>query len=411
MPDVNMPDPGIRDAPPAAPPDASDASPSGKRGHRTLWIALTVLVVLAAGGGGAWWWFKDRTPPPAPAEAPTKVSAVTVAPRTVPIYRSFPAATEALRSVTIQALVTGYLIERGAADGADVQPGALLYRIDPRDYQASLDFAVAQRDQSVASLRYSRANQGRNQVLARDGWVSQNTSDQSTSVFQAGEGSVAANTASLQAAAVNLNRTEIRAPFAGRISRSLVYEGSLISVAGTTLNTLVQLDPILVSFNPAETNLDQIVHEQARKPIETAVSVGGGAPDHTGTLTFVDNQVDRTTGTILVRATIANPDRLLLPGQYVTARLHLGDLDGALLVPQTAVGASQIGRTLMVVGEGGKAEQRVVKLGDTYGDMVVVTDGLKAGDQVITGQLQKLRPGAPVQVEAPDAAPKQHSGA
>ncbi len=407
MPDINMPVPGVRDAPLAVPPDAPGAGPPGKRGHRALWIALGVVLVLAAGGGGAWWWFKGRTPPPAPAEAPMKVPVVTVAPRTVPVYRSFPAATEALRSVTIQALVTGYLIERGAADGADVQPGALLYRIDPRDYQASLAQAQGQRDQSVASLSYSRASQGRNQTLARDGWVSKDTSDQATSTFQAGQGSVAANTASMQAAAVNLSRTEIRAPFAGRISRSLVHEGSLISVAGTTLNNLVQLDPILVSFNPAEVNLDQIAREQARKPIETAVSVGGGTPDHAGTLTFIDNQVDRTTGTILVRATIANPDRILLPGQYVTARLHLGDQDGALLVPQTAVGASQIGRTLMVVGEGGKAEQRMVKLGDTHGDMVVITDGLKAGDQVITGQLQKLKPGAPVQVETPDAAPKE----
>jgi len=183
-----------------------------------------------------------------------------------------------------------------------------------------------------------------------------------------------------------------------------VFEGGLISIAGATLDTLVQLDPILVSFNPVEANLDLITREQARAPIEAAVSVGGDAPGqsggHTGTLTFIDNQVDRTTGTILVRATIANPDHALLPGQYVTARLHLGDRDGALLVPQSAVGASQIGRTVMVVGEGGKAEQRVVKLGDTYGDDIVVTDGIKAGDQVITGQLQKLRPGSPVQVEA-----------
>ena len=179
-----------------------------------------------------------------------------------------------------------------------------------------------------------------------------------------------------------------------------MFEGSLISVAGATLNTLVQLDPIYVSLNPAEADLVAINRTQAHGPIDTAVSVGGSAPDHTGPLTFIDNQVDRTTGTILVRATIANPDHALLPGQYVTARLHLGDQDGALLVPQDAVGASQIGRTVMVVGADSKAEQRVVKLGDTYDDMVVVTDGLKAGDRVITGQLQKLRPGAPVQAEA-----------
>lgn len=101
-----------------------------------------------------------------------------------------------------------------------------------------------------------------------------------------------------------------------------------------------------------------------------------------------------------MRATIANPDHALLPGQYVTARLHLGDRDGALLVPQDVVGSSQIGRTAMIVGDGDKVEQRTVKLGDTYGDLVVITDGLKAGKRVITGHLQKLQPGMPVKPEA-----------
>lgn len=395
MPDANMPD--LR---PARPP--AEAAPPPAMGRR-LWAALLVLVVLAAGASGAWWWFKGRAQPQAQAQPPMPVPVMTAAAHTVPIYRSFPAVTEALRAVTIQARVTGYLIGREAEDGADVPEGALLYRIDPKDYQAALAQAQGQRDQSIASLSYSRVSQGRNQVLAREGWASRDTSDQATSTFQQGQASVATNTAAMQAAALNLSRTEIRAPFAGRISRSQVFEGSLISIAGATLNTLVQLDPILVSFNPAEANLGLINQVRARAPIETTVATGGGAPDHAGPLTFIDNQVDRTTGTILVRATIANPDRALLPGQYVTARLHLGDWDGALLVPQTAVGASQIGRTLMIVGEGDKVEQRVVKLGDTYDDLVVVTDGLKAGERVITGQLQKLKPGVPVKPEAEGA--------
>ena len=184
-----------------------------------------------------------------------------------------------------------------------------------------------------------------------------------------------------------------------------MFEGSLISVAGTTLNTLVQLDPIYVSFNPAESNLGTITHLQGLAPIETAVAVGDGTRRHDGKVTFIDNTVDRTTGTILLRATIANPDRGLLPGQFVTARLHLGDLDNALVVPQSAVGAGQTGRFLLIVGKDGKVEQRVVKLGDSDGDMIVVTDGLAAGDRVITGQLQKLKPGMPVEVAEPAAEP------
>ncbi len=273
-------------------------------------------------------------------------------------------------------------------------------RIDPKDYQAAFAQAQASLALAIASLQYSRVSQGRNQTLARDGWVSQDTSDQANSTFHQGQASLANDEAALKEAALNLSRTEIRAPFAGRISASQVFTGSLISVAGATLNTLVQLDPIYVSFNPAEVNLPAITQEQKRSPIETAVSENGGKPIHSGTLTFIDNQVSQSTGTILLRATIANPDHALLPGQYVIATLHLGDLQGAVLVPQSAVGATQIGRTLMIVGEGNKVEQRLVKLGDNDGDRVVVTDGLKPGERVITGQLQKIRPGSVVQLEA-----------
>jgi multidrug efflux system membrane fusion protein len=389
MPDVNTPD--FHQA-------LGQDAPRPGRSHLALWIILLVLLAVAVAGGAAWWFMRPQqqqaaVPPPMPVPVMTAVA------QTVPIYRSFPGTTQALRTVPIQARVTGYLVEQGALDGADVASGALLYRIDPQDYQAAFAQAQASLAQANASLQYSRVSQGRNQTLAHQGWVSQDMSDQANSTFHQGEASIALDEAALKEAALNLSRTEIRAPFAGRISDSQVFTGSLISVAGATLNTLVQLDPIYVSFNPAEVNLPAITQGQARAPIETAVSQNGGKPSHIGTLTFIDNQVSQSTGTILLRATIANQDHALLPGEYVTVTLHLGDLQGALLVPKSAVGSTQIGRTLMIVGEGNKVEQRLVKLGDSEGEMIVVTDGLKPGERVITGQLQKIRPGAVVQPE------------
>ena len=394
MPDINTPDvhpAGEQDE------DRQDA-PRPARSHRVLWIILPLLLILATAGGVSWW-FMGRTQQQAAAPPPMKVPVMTVVGQTMPIYRSFPGTTQALRTVPIQARVTGYLVEQGAVDGADVASEALLYRIDPQDYQAAFAQAQAALAQANASLQYSRVSQGRNQTLAHQGWVSQDTSDHADSTFHQGQASLANNDAAVKEAALNLSRTEIRAPFAGRISASQVFTGSLISVAGATLNTLVQLDPIYVSFNPAEVNLQAITQGQARAPIETAVSQNGGKPTHVGTLTFIDNQVSQSTGTILLRATIANQDHALLPGEYVTATLHLGDLQGAVLVPQSAVGSTQIGRTLMIVGEGNKVEQRLVKLGDSDGDMIVVTGGLKPGERVITGQLQKIRPGTVVQPE------------
>ena len=219
MPDANMPD--LNSDKSANPDKAAD----GKAGHRGVWITLLVLVVLAAGAG--WWWWEGRTPPQAQTQAqpPMPVPVVIVAPRTVPVYRSFPATTEAVRSVTIQARVTGYLVERGAEDGSYVQAGALLYRIDPRDYQATLAQAQGQQKQSIASLSYSRASQRRNQTLARDGWTSRDNADKADSTLQQDQANLATTTASVQAAALNLSRTEIRAPFAGQISHSQVFQG------------------------------------------------------------------------------------------------------------------------------------------------------------------------------------------
>jgi multidrug efflux system membrane fusion protein len=326
------------------------------------------------------------------------VPVVAVARKTIPIYRDYVGATEAIRTVTLQAKVSGYLAARGAPDGADVGPGELLYRIDPRDFQAALDQVKAQAQRDAAALDYARANQQRNASLSKSGWATKDSYDQVTSALHQSEASLAADQAAIRTAQLNLGYSEIRAPFAGRIGRSLVHEGAMISAAGTSLNTLVQLDPIYATFNPSESELAEIEAYRARGPVVAELlPTGQDQPPFRGTLTFLDNAVDRATGTIVARATIVNPDRRLLPGQFVRIRLRLGDQPDALLVPQVAVGSSQLGKFVYVVGAGGKVEQRLVTTGATDGELVVVAKGLAEGDSVIVGNLQKIGAGAQVQ--------------
>lgn len=373
-------------------------------------LALVVagFVLLDRSGHGA-----GRTEAAGPPPLPVPLAAVDQ--RTVPVYLDYVGTTEAIRKVTLQAKVTGYLEARPAGDGADVEAGQLLYQIDPRDYRAALDQVTAQADRDSAAYAYSRLSQQRNAVLAKDGWVARDTSDQSNSAYRQSQATLAADAASIETAKLNLRYTEIRAPFAGRLGRSAVHEGALINATGTALNTLVQLDPVYVTFNPSETDLAQLHDFRDGKAIEAEVTI----PDqdgkrYQGTLSFLDNTVDRNTGTIVARATIANPDHSLLAGEFVHVRLHVADKPATLLVPQVALGSSQLGKYVYVVADG-KAVQRPVSIGATYGDRVVITKGVSAGESVITGNLQKIAPGAPVepipnQAEAAGKRPPSGTG-
>ena len=334
---------------------------------------------------------EEQRPPSLP------VPVVAVVKKPVPIYFDYVAAVEAIRSVTLQAKVTGYLVARGAADGADVKQGDLLYRIDPRDYQAALDQAKAQAQRDGAQREYADASERRNQGLSKNGDVSIDTYQQSVSSLHQVEAALAADRAAIETATLNLAYTEIRAPFAGRLGRSQVHEGALISAAGTQLNTMVQLDPIYVSFNPPETDLGAIAKAAANGPVRAEVTTSDDPNARfSGALSFLDNAVDHTTGTIRARATIDNPQKTLLPGEYAQVRLYVGEQPNALLIPQIAVGSSQLGRFVYVVGKDNKAEQRIVTLGRTFGDLFVVEKGVTEGEKIIVGDLQKLRPGAPV---------------
>jgi len=348
-----------------------------------------------------------KAAPSTPTAAALPVPVVGVVKKTVPIYLAYSARTESIQKVTLLAKVTGYVQSQEVPDGADVKARDLLYRIDPRDYQAVLDQAKAQAERDKAALDYARANRDRGTVLTSNGYLAKDSLDQRMSTVRQLEASLAMDQAAIRTTELNLGYTEIRAPFAGRLGRNLAPVGTLVAAAGVPLNTLVQLDPIYVTFDPSEADLARIEKAQVSGAVEAEVFLPGESrASHATKLLTFDNVVDAATGTILTRAIIRNSDFMLLPGQYVRIRLRVGEQPDALMVPQTAIGSSQLGKYVYVIGQDNKVEQHLVALGPADGDLIAVA-GVAESDQIVVGNLQKIGPGAVVQPIMKTGAAKQ----
>ncbi len=358
-------------------------------------VALGGAIFLLIRDAGVKWGDSAARAAAPPFVMPVPVSSVVK--MSVPVTLEYSARTESLQKVTLQSRVAGYLMEQVAADGSDVKAGDLLYRIDPRDYQAVLDQAQAQAQRESAALDYARGNLDRGGKLAQTGFLTKDTFDQRRSAMEQAEAALAMDRAAVRAAQLNIEYTEIRAPFSGRIGRNQAAIGTMVGVGGTVFNTLVQLDPIYVTFNPSESDLAAIDAARKAGPVKAEIFLTGQTQARQqGKLSFLNNMVDQATGTLTARALIDNHDFSLLPGQYVRIRLHLRDDSDALMVPQAALGSSQLGKFLYVVGKDNVVEQRMVSLGATHEGMVAIRTGVAEGDRVIDGNLQKIGPGMPV---------------
>ena len=325
------------------------------------------------------------------------VPVMAVVKKALPIFLGYPGRVEAIRGISLQPRVSGYIEAQTAEDGADVKAGDLLYRIDPRDMQAALGQARAQAQRDAASLEYAKASFTRGEELMKSGNVTKDAFDQRSSTMRGAEAALAVDQAAIDAATLNLGYADIRAPFAGRLGRNLAAKGALVGPASGALNTLMQLDPVYVTFNPSEAELVDIERARAAGKVEAEVSTTGETTvTCKGELTFLDNAIDRGTGTIVARVTIKNADFTLLPGQYVRVKLLLREEPNALMAPVAALGSNQMGKFVYVVGEGDKAEIRPLTLGPSDGALVSVVKGLSEGDKVIVGNLQKIGPGSPV---------------
>ena len=366
--------------------------------RRAFGAALLTLLLAACGGGGE---PKAAAPAGGGAPPPPEVAVVTVTPQTAPLVTELPGRVEASRVAQVRARVNGIVQKRLFREGSEVKAGQLLFQIDPAPYQAAVDSAKAALAKAQANLTQAKELATRYKPLADARAISSQEYVNAQSAQAQAEADIAATQAALRSAQLNLGYASVTAPISGRIGRALVTEGALVSAAEATQMALIQqIDPVYV-------NATQAVAEVARlrKAATTAaadlsavriVLDDGSELPQRGRLLFSDLSVDPTSGQVTLRTEVANPQALLLPGMYVRIRLVQGQIAGAMLVPQQAVTRGPQGDSVLVIGEGGKATPRNIKVGGASGSNWIVLDGLKAGEQVIVEGFQKMRPGAPV---------------
>ena len=348
-------------------------------------VHLAVLAVVLLTG------CEHKAPPPAP--PPPKVSVVTVQSRAVPIATELPGRVAGYRTADVRPQVNGIILKRLFVEGRDVKAGQQLYQIDPAPYKASYDSAVA----GNAS---ARALAERYKPLAEANAVSKQDYDNALASYLQAQ-------AAVETARINLIYTRVLSPITGRIGRSLITEGALVTAnQATVLATVQQLDPVYVDVTQPTTTLLRLEKEAAAGLLEqneagkAEVRVrleDGSEYAHPGTLEFSEVTVDEGTGSVTLRALLPNPERLLLPGMFVREEIQEGVRQGAVLAPQQGISHNQKGEpNALIVGPDNIVELRSLKTDRAIGDQWLVTSGLKPGDRVIVEGIQSAKPGAKV---------------
>lgn len=372
---------------------------------------IFVLVVLASIGGLGYWgfvsWSKALGAMAAmQASMNQGVQEMPVARcviQDVTDYSDFTGVTEAVNSVEIRARVAGYLQEIHFADGAAVEKGQLLFTIEPEAYLATRDEAMARLNAAEAELERTRLDLERVREAAGSNAVSRQDLSRSEAAYHTAEANVAAAKASLDSAQLNLSYTKIHSPISGRVSRRRVDVGNLVGAGEQTLlTTVVQTDPIYVSFHAGEKILTDALflfaaEREKGSPVRSMpfqVGLPGEADYlHAGELNFLDNTVDPTTGTVYVRGEIRNDGLGLLPGMYMRVRVPMGVRRDAVLLDETVINTDLDGKYVLVVGEGNVLERRKLILGRVEGGLRVVIEGLNGGELCLAGNFHIARPG------------------
>jgi membrane fusion protein (multidrug efflux system) len=360
-------------------------------------------------------------PPQAPPKAgPPEVGIVEVKPERVAITTELSGRTSAFMVAEVRPQVGGIIQRRVFSEGSDVKAGQVLYQIDPAAYQAAFASARAAEARSEANLIPARLKEERYRDLVKIKAVSQQDFDDAHAALKQAEADVAATKAAVETARINLAYTKVTAPISGRIGRSTITDGALVTASQpVALATIQQLGSVYVDVTQSSAELLKLKQNLASGLMKNSGAAqarvkllleDGSAYPLPGVLKFSEVTVDPSTGSVTLRAVFPNPKQTLLPGMFVRAILEEGVSENAILVPQRGVTRNPKGEAMvMVVGAEEKAEPRLIKVVRTVGDSWLVSDGLKAGDRIILEGLQKARPGTPVKAvpfgSAPTAAP------
>lgn len=364
-------------------------------GLKGFWVAGCLAVVAGC-----------KPPPQAamPQRPPAPVTVVAAKAQDVPIYLEEIGKTWASEYVTIQPQISGQLKEIKFKDGADLKKNDLLFVIDPRPFDAAVNQAEANASQQKAALLLAKQDFGRAEELIATKAISQQEFDQKKNAVAVSDAMVKAMEAGVRTARLNLEYCEIRSPIDGRAGQRLVDVGNIVKMNDQPMLVVQKLDPIYADFTTGEQNLPNVRKHLADGTLKVRVWVPEDA-DKTpreGTLTFLDTSVQPGAGTIKLRATLPNADRHFWAGQFVNVQLVLQIKKDAVLVPMQAIQISQKGTFVYVVGKDSVAEARPVKQGQRQEDWVVIDEGLKAGEQVITTGQLSVAPGAKVHVLPPE---------
>ena len=382
----------------------SDAAP---RRRRPLLRAAFLLVVLALAGLGVRAYLQPTPQAPAMAMAPPSVGVSTPLQRKLATFTTFTGQFEAVDRVEIRAQVSGYLTEIHFKDGQLVKKGDLLFVVDPRPYDIALANAKAQIATATAVLDLAKKQLVRTNSLIANDYASRETLDQRQQAQDGGVAALEQAKAAVRQAQLNMDWTHVVAPISGRISTRRVSIGNLIvggQAGGTTtlLTTIVSEDPIYLAFDMGEGDYvayERFLHAPHDGPVDHTVAFALSDEtgfQHKGSLDFVDNEMDRASGTIRARATVPNPDLFIAAGQFARLKLPTSADKERLLVPEAALATDQSRTMVMTVTPDDTIVPKIVELGAAVGDLRIIKHGLDANDRVVIDGLMFARPGGKV---------------